>query len=178
MVYIEIKDNAFFKIKGLEEDNFYFNYIADSLSRANIVDLLGIDLKRDDPLGKINLDNLGKWTKWLFEKNPENQTRLKGTSGDLNKLNKIIGNKSALEAFETKGYDLDSAYELTEYIDEIFINSIRKALSELEQADGLIHKVKRFDSDLEEDLLQIRKLTKKIKAAKDEFETDGFDDDS
>ncbi len=177
MIYNEIKDNSFFKITNLKEDTFYFGYIADSLSHINIVEFLGVDLNCDDPLGKINLGNLSKWTKWLFEKNNENQTRLKGKSGDLSKLNKILATPTALDAFEKQSYSLEDAYKLTENIDEIFINSIRKALTELERADGLIHKVSKFENSLEEDLIAIRKLTKKIKTTKDEFENPEFDDD-
>ncbi len=169
MIYKEIEDNAFFRVKGLGENTFYFGYIADSLSRVNIVKFLGIDLNSENPLEKIDLDNLSKWTHWLFEKNIENQTRLKGKSEDLNKLNKILSNEAALKAFEKQGLDIDSAYELTEDIDGIFMNSIRKALTELEQADRISHKVKKFNSALNDDLGQISKLVRKIKTTKDEF---------
>jgi len=172
MIYKAIEDNAFFHVKGLGEDNFYFSYIADSLSRGNIVEFLGISLNSENPLEKINLANLEKWTQWLFKKNKENQTILKGKSEDLNKLNIILSNKKALEAFEKKGYDLNSAYELTEDIDGIFMNSLRKALVELEQAGRLGHKVNKFEIGLDDELKQIDRLLRKIKRTKDNIEFD------
>ncbi|MCP4763179.1 MAG: ParB N-terminal domain-containing protein [archaeon] len=176
-IYKEIEDNAFFKIKGLEEDTFYFGYISDSLRHINIVEFMCVDLNSNDPLKNINLINVGKWTKWLFEKNRENQTRLKGKSDDLNKLNKILVNPQAFEAFED-GYSLNNAHQLTEDIDKIFMDSIRNALTELEQADGIIHKVKSFQKGLNDELRDILKLVRKIKLAKDEFEGTEFDNDN
>ena len=178
MIYKEIEDNAFFKIKNLEERTFYFGYISDSLRHINITKFMGVDLNSSDPLEKINLANVKKWTKWLFEKNKENQTRLKGKSGDLNKLNKILANPQALVAFEEGRASLDKAHKLTKNIDEIFITSIRNAVTELERADGIIHKVKKFQSGLNDELKDILKLVRKIKSAKDEFEDTEFDNDN
>lgn len=176
MLYKEIEDNAFFKIKGLEEDSFYFGYISDSLRQINIVSFLGIDLNNNEPLEKINLDHIEKWTKWLFEKNIENQTRMKGKSEDLNKLNKILSSTVALSAFET-GDSLETAYRLTEDIDIIFANCIKRSIVELEQADSISHKVKRFQSELTDELREITRLIRKIKTTKDNFENDEFDND-
>lgn len=176
-IYKEIEDNAFFKIKGLEEDTFYFGYIADSLRQINITKFMGVDLNSSDPLEKINLANVRKWAKWLFEKNKENQTRLKGKSGDLNKLNKILANPQALVAFEEGRVSLDKAHKLTENIDKIFITSIRNALTELERADGISHKVKNFQIGLDDELREILILIRKIKSAKDKFEGTEFEDD-
>lgn len=178
MVYSEIEDNAFYKIKDLEEDTFYFGYISDSLSRANIVDFLEIDLNKEDPLESLDRRNLETWTKWFFEKNPENQTRLKGKSQDLNMLNKILSdsNASALAAFKD-GMSLNKAYQLTEDIDALFSDAVAEALSNLEHADSISHKVKRFAANLNDDLREINKLIKKIKSAKDEFENAEFEDD-
>jgi hypothetical protein len=169
-LYEKIEDHGFFKIRGLDEATFYFGYIADSLRWSNILDFLGIDLDKDSPLEELVIDNLRKWTKWLFEKYGDGgKTKLKGKSGDLSKLNAILGSPIALKAFEIEGETLERAYELTEDINQLFENSINKALVEMETADGITHKVSSFQSGLEEDLKTIIKLSRKIKQSKDEF---------
>lgn len=177
-IYLTIEDNAFFRVRDLDEESFYFGYIADSLSRFNIVNFLGVDLNSNEPIGTLNIENLKKWTKWLFEKFGDGgKTRLKGKSDDLNKLNSIVANEIALKAFEDENLELNRAYELTEDLNFIFNNSIMKALNNLEQADQLTHKITDFYTSIEDDLIQIRKLTSKIKKVKDDFSKTEFNDD-
>lgn len=173
-MYKIIEDEAFFKIRDLSDATFHFNYIADSLNKANIIEYLGIDFSQDEPAKNINSDNLQTWTKWLFEKNEQNRSRLIGTSDDLTKLNKILGNPTAKTAFEEKGIELERAYELTEDLSEIFKDSIIRSLRKLEQADNIVHRINSFYIELEEDLVSIRKLTVKIKTSKDTAEDEKF----
>lgn len=165
-VYQKIEDAGFYKILGLNDTTFYFNYIADSLSRTNIRDFLGIDLSHETPISNLNLKNLKKWTSWLFEKNNQNKTRLIGDSSHLNKLNKVLGNVKALNAFE-RGESLDKSFELTEETDKIFANSIRKSLEYLEQANSLTHKLNEFLPSCKEDLSSIRKLARNLEIIKE-----------
>lgn len=173
-VYLLIEDRAFFSIRGLDDTQFYLNYIVDSLRRDNISIFLGVDLKSGTPISNVNLENLEKWTRWLFEKNDQGKTRMIGDSYDLNKLDKILIKEEAITAFEAKGYTLDRAYELTEDIDQLFNESIKKSLEYLERGDSLVHKVKSFFPDLSENLISIRLLTKKIKDVKEGLEEDEF----
>lgn len=173
-VYKIIEDNGFFKIRDLDDTNFYFNYLADGLNRANIKEFLKIDLDSENPVENIDYKNLEKLTKWFFEKNDQGKTRVKGDSKGLNKLNKIIGNEAALKAFDEEGKSLGLAYELTDDLEIIFENRIKKALNNLEQADQLTHKVKSFYSNLTDDLLIIRKLIKKINDFTELSEEDEF----
>jgi hypothetical protein len=173
-IYSTIEDEAFFKIRDLNDTTFHFNYIADSLNKANINEFLGVDFTAEKPTEQLNGGNLRKWAKWLFEKNEQNRTRLIGTSGDLSKLNKILGNETARKAWDEKGFDLDRAYELTEDLSQIFSEAIKKSIEYLEQADNIVHRINEFYVELEEDLTSIRKLTVKIKNAKDTAEDEKF----
>jgi hypothetical protein len=173
-IYSIIEDEDFFKVRDLDDTTFHFNYIADSLNKSHINDFLGVDLTAERPTENLNEGNLKKWTKWLFEKNEQNRTRLIGTSGDLSKLNKILGNETARKAWDEKGLDLDRAYELTEDLSQIFSEAIKKSIEYLEQADNIVHRISEFYIELEEDLTSIRKLTVKIKNAKDTAEDEKF----
>jgi hypothetical protein len=173
-IYSIIEDEAFFKIRDLNDTTFHFNYIADSLNKANITEFLGVDFTSEKPTEHLNEAKLKKWSKWLFEKNEQNRTRLIGTSTDLSKLNKILGNESARNAWDDKGLDLDRAYELTEDVSQIFSESIKKSIEYLEQADNIVHRINEFYVELDEDLTSIRKLTAKIKNTKDTAEDEKF----
>ena len=170
-MYKFIEDQNFFEIRNLNDTTFHFNYIADSLTRTNVTKFLGINFKNAVPNEYQNAENIKTWTKWLFEKNDENQTRLKGTSGDLTRLNEILGNKKALEAFNN-GYSLSRAYHLTDDMSNLFYSSLQKSLSYLEQADDFVHRVERFHPSAIDDLRSLAKLARKIKNTVEDFEDD------
>lgn len=161
-IYKIIEDEAFFRIRDLDDTTFYFNYIADSLNRNNITEFIGVDFTKETPTENINKENLTKWTHWLFEKNDQNKTRLIGDSYDLNSLNAILGNPEATEAFDKNGYTLEKAKELTGELDNQFQSYIKKSAESLEFADRLVTRVKVFYSEVEDDLKNIRALSTKI----------------
>lgn len=173
-VYKIIEDNAFYRIHGLDDTNFYFNYLADGLNRPNIKSFIGVDFDKENPTGNINHKNLKKLTKWFFEKNSEGKTRVKGDSKGLNKINKVLGDADALKAFDEDKVSLDNAYELTSGIDEVFEGQVKKSIRNLEKADSISHKVKIFYSDLYEDLRIIRTLLKKINDIREDKDEDEF----
>ena len=161
-VFRIIEDEAFYKIPGLDDTTFYFNYIVDSLNRSQIAKFIGVDFSLDNPISGISTENLSKWTHWLFEKNDQNKTRLIGNSSDLNDLNKVISDEKALKAFDL-GATLSKAIELTGEIDKSFETSIIKAIEYLERADSLVLKVNDFYTNYEEDIKSIQLIAKKIK---------------
>ena len=65
-IYSVIDKNDFYKIKGLNDIEFHFNYIADSLSRSNIADFLGVNMDEINPAKNLNFKNIKEWTNWLF----------------------------------------------------------------------------------------------------------------
>lgn len=166
-LYLIVEDEGFYKIKDLDDTTFYVGYLVDSLSRSNISSFLSIDISSNNPLEKLNKTNLKELIFWFFEKNDQNKTRVKGKSNDLNMLNAILGNKVAYSAFKD-GKDLHQSFEYTKDIESIFFSNIQKSLTALEQADSLVHKINDFYDNVDDDLVQIRKLTSKIKQAKDE----------
>lgn len=151
-VYQAIEDEAFYRIRDLDDTTFYFNYIADSLNRGNISNFLGIELDSEKPTENLNITNLTKWTHWLFEKNDQNKTRLIGDSYDLNSLNTILGNAEATIAFDEKGYTLEKAKELTGELDSQFKSYIKKSVEALEFADRMVTRVNIFYEEVEDDL--------------------------
>ena len=170
-IYKFIEDQGFYGIPNLDDTTFHFNYIADSLNHANISKYIGIDLTAPVPNQFQNADNLKQWTLWMFEKNLQNQTRLKGTSDDLTKFNKILGNPIALKAFE-EGTSLLKAYQLTDDINNLFYSSIQRTLENLEQADSISHRVAKFYSDSIDDLKIIQTLARKIQSTIRDSEDD------
>ena len=72
-LYEVIDRNNFYNIKGIDDTNFYFNYLADSLGRSNIAEFLGVDLEKENPAENIKYNNLQEWTNWLFNKDLSNK---------------------------------------------------------------------------------------------------------
>lgn len=172
-VYKLIEDGNFFDIKDLNDTSFYFNYIADSLNKDNIKNFLKVDFDAENPTARIDENNLKLWTEWLFKKNDQHKTRLIGDSKHLSMLNAVLGKEEAKKAFQ-EGLDLYKAFELTEELDTIFIDSIKNSINYLEQADSVVHKISHFYADLEDDLKTIRSLTVKIKSTKNSIDEREF----
>jgi hypothetical protein len=181
-IYSIIKDNAFFNIKGLDEKGLYFSYIADSLSRSNISNYLGVNFDNENPIESLKIDALKDWTTWLFApisvsgKQLET-TRLKGKSNDLNMLNAVLADTSASKKFIEDSSTLDEAFSYTGEEKNNFMNAIEDSLNNLRKANGLIYKIDDFYKSLDDDLREIIKLARTIKSVKDELSTNEFDGD-
>lgn len=158
-LYNKIEDNAFYSIEGLSDTTLYLNYFVDGLNKESIRNFLGINAS-DDPNQEVNQEHLKELTTWWFKTN-EGVSRVKGDSDSLKKLNAILGNKSALEAFRG-GASLDKAYSMTSDFESQFVSAISNSLSELERADSLVINVTLDYATIQEDLKSIRKLAKKI----------------
>ncbi len=173
-LYEVIENNDFYKIKDLNDTTFYFNYLADSLSRSNIADFLGVDLEKGNPVENIEYDNLYEWTKWLFDKSLPN--KIIGDSEHLNILNKVIASPMALQAFKS-GENLFSAIEFTDEFDVQFENAMKNAVNQLRKADSLTIKTNKLYSNLLDDLVEINRIVRKIKTVRDEIEAGKFDEE-
>lgn len=180
LIYTKIKDHKFFSIKDLEEESFYFTYIADSLRQPNIVSYLDVDMNDDEPVKKLNINHLKNWTTWLYapiEIKGRVTTRLKGKSQDLNQLNAILGNEDAKKQFIENEASLTEAFTYTENFTKSFKNAIENSLSELKRADNLSHKLNYFYPTLEDDLREVISLSRKIKGVMDNLTKNEFDGD-
>ena len=161
VIYKFIEDQGFYGIPNLNDTTFHFNYIADSLAQSNITKFLGIDFNLEEPTKTQNNKHLEEWTKWFFEKNPQNQTRLKGTSGDLTKLNQILGDEDALKHFRN-GESLTQAHQFTDDVNNLFYSFIKKSLESLEEANKISHYVDSYFDDSKDCLNIIGKLSRKL----------------
>jgi hypothetical protein len=173
-LYLVIEGENFYNISGLNDTTLHFVNISDALNRKNIVDFLNIDFNQEDPLRELNKNHLNEFISWLYEKNDQLQTRIKGTSTHLSKLNEVVAHKEALDAFRN-GKTLDESLFLTLEVERIFNDSIRKSLSYLQEADNMVHKLEKFPITLDEDLKEIVGLCRKIKLVKNEKSGDEFE---
>ncbi|PAY16676.1 hypothetical protein CKO51_25645 [Rhodopirellula sp. SM50] len=164
-IFDAIRDEDFFGIPGLSESSFYFNYIADSLSRPNIAGFLGIDLSASNPFAGLKILSLKEWTHWFFEKNAENQPRIKATTEELRNLNAVLADEEAFIAFSKDGKRLADAFELTKEMDVLFVSCIANAIDSLETADSMTHKLQSYYSSVQSDLKAISRLVRKISSA-------------
>jgi hypothetical protein len=170
-LYKIVEDDKFYQIDGLNDTKFFLNYFTDSLNKENIRGFIGVDLNSNSPLENINLTNLKKITHWWFEKF-EGKSRVLGDSEELKLLDKVIGDETALVAFDT-GTSIREAYEITGDLDLQFEKKIKESLKSIEQADIMSNKIKVFYSELYEDLKNIRKIANKINDFKTKLEQDG-----
>lgn len=178
-IYKEIENKKFFNINNgeLNDKNFHFVNLADSLNRKNIMKFLGVDLKENEPLENLNYKNTELWTKWLFEKESGKQTRITGTSTQLGLLDKILGCEEARVEFVDNGKDLDEAAEFTENKEILFNTLIKKSIKNLEDSEKSLYALSEYDDKLENKLtiiVNICKNLKQINNTKKEKEKDEF----
>lgn len=175
-LYEKIKDNGFYKIEKLDEDSFYFNYLADSLRQKNIAGFISINMDEDDPINRFDDSgerNLKKLIKWFFEKNSEQHSRVLGDSDGLTALNSILGNDLALSKFES-GESLSDALRYTKHGADDFTNSIRQSLNTLKYAQSVIHQIKNHNSNDIDNLKELADLAKNMRRS---IESKQEDDD-
>lgn len=153
-LYDEIVRKDFYRIPGVTEQSIKFSLITTALTYSNLVQFLGLTSNTDPSLKRLVDRHLRELTSWMFERGPENTTRL-GESRDLKWLNKVVTNKAALTAFR-KGASLDDAAMLTGVPTEVFRLAIAKARGQLQNAREYVYKVKEAtesDADILVDII-------------------------
>jgi hypothetical protein len=181
-IYKEIENKKFFHINSgeLNDKNFHFVNLADSLNRKNIMEYLGVDLRLDEPLEKLNYENVELWARWLFENESGKQTRITGTSTQVGLLDKVLGCDESKIEFVIKGKSLIEANEFTENRETLFNTLISKAMKNLEDSEKPLYSVKEYDYTLETKLTTILNICKNLnqinnskkKDEKNEFKLD------
>ncbi|MGA9994311.1 MAG: ParB N-terminal domain-containing protein [Pyrinomonadaceae bacterium] len=147
-LYKEIADKDFYRLSGVNEQSIKFSLITTALTYSNIVQFLGLTSNTDPSLKRLVDRHLKELTSWMFEKGPENTTRL-GESRNLKYLNAVVKNKTALTAFRN-GASLNDATLLTGVPSEVFRLAIAKARVHLQNAREYIYKIKEAtESDAE-----------------------------
>ena len=164
-IYLIIQDEAFYKIRDLDDTKFYIGYYSDSLKQINILSFLKIDMDENEPLknlSKINLEYLTRWFYEQYEDNGRRRTKLKGTGKELNNLNAILGSERSKNVFIKENATIEKALEYTKDINESFNNSVHNAIHELKYADDISYLVTDFYQGLVQDLMHVKKLTSNI----------------
>ena len=149
-IYQKVEQERFFGIRGLNEESMEFSLLTTALGLSNISDFVGLADHRSMDTSRVNMDHLQKLVRWVFERNPENRTRV-GESRQLVSLNKILDPQRplALEAFEA-GRPLSEAILLTDEPTENFRSAIADALSRLGDAqDNLKNELDLRQADVE-----------------------------
>jgi len=164
-LYLYVEEHNFLNIRGLNDTTFYFTNLSDALNRTNIAKFLGVNFENAKPLSTLNVHSLSEFVHWLYEKNDQLQTRIKGTSTHFSKLNEILSSEKALVAFRD-GKTLDEALFLTKEVENIFNDSISKVRYYLKEADSVVHKLDKFYETFDSDLNEITQLIDKIKLMK------------
>ena len=159
-LYAIVEDEKFYQIDGLSDSTFFLNYFSDGLQKENIRKYLNVDIDSEIPLENLNKFHLEELVSWWFVKS-EGVSRVIGDSEGMKMLDKVLGNENALSAFK-KGATIYSAYELTDDIEYQFERKIKESLHAIEQADGMVYKVKSFYSELYGDLKSLRDIIGKI----------------
>ena len=164
LIFDKIEESNYYSIHNLNDQTFEFGTFYTAIVRPNIAKYVGVDISADDPLKDLNNDHLKDLTKWIFEKNSENQTRL-GESRNLGKLDKILDPKhtSALKAFND-GVSLSMAAELTDEADELVVNKLSNAQNLLELAWNYLPKIQNYSVI---DLSQLKEMSRTIKMIHD-----------
>lgn len=86
-IYNIIQNEKFYNIDKLNKDTLYFNYIADFLRYENINNFINVDLNSENPLVKLNKQNLQILIQVFFERN---RNDFYVNNANLRKLNKIF----------------------------------------------------------------------------------------
>lgn len=177
-LYEQIEDNGFFKIRDLDETSIFFNYYSDSLSRENIRDFLGVDIKSESPLDDLKTENLKELTRWFFEKNEQGKSRILGDSSHLGMLDKVLENTEAKEYFIQGTGSLHDAFQIVSVSSESFNQEIEMSLAGLKRAQNIIHKVNRHSNSesIKTKLKEIYNLARNMASIVERSEDDDWHD--
>ncbi|MFL6313406.1 MAG: ParB N-terminal domain-containing protein [Terriglobales bacterium] len=162
-LFERLSENAFYKIRGLDEDTIDFSILTTSLNYKNISDFLGLKSASDPTLKGLKDNSLRDLTSWLFEKNTEGRTRL-GESRNLKELSAVVSNKPALAAFR-HGSTLAEAELLTEEPALMFRTSILQSKAKLTQARDRAHLVTSPAKEDAEVLRDIQGIAENLEAS-------------
>lgn len=177
-LYEIISDNGFYKIKDLDESTIFFNYYADSLSRDSIRNFIGVDIKLENPLENIDYSKLEELTRWFFEKNSQNKSRVLGDSKHLGMLDAVLENDEAREYFRSGNGSIFDAYQIVSVSSDSFNYEIEMSLAGLRRAQNIIHKVEKHNNPdaIKTKLKEIFTLSKNMKSIVENSEDEGWDD--
>jgi hypothetical protein len=126
----------------LNEESFDLSLISDVLtSQPTVAEYAGIDINAETPFKNINIETFEQLAKWLYQITATGRTRI-GDNRNLRFLTKILQNEEAKKAFIEDGKSINEAAELTDLSDDNIRYYLNEALSNLSEAQKLIHRAK------------------------------------
>ena len=138
-VYQQILDNAFFGLRGVEEQAIDFSVLTTALSYAPIAEWLGLRETPNGVTGAAVDANLRDLVDWMFRERASGQTLL-GESRNLRLLAAVVEHPEAVAALKA-GDSLADAAQLTEDVTEQFSSALRQARERLQRARLLADRV-------------------------------------
>lgn len=155
----------------VEEDDIAFSVLTTALNYSNISEFLGMGEEKS--VDTIDPGKLKELTRWVFEKGPENRTRL-GESRNLSLLSDVLSSPVALREFRD-GKPLKDAFLYVEGSSSVLRKALLSARSDL----GAAHSAFPTSIDLGDGDLRLAKevsvsasrLTKGIETALEERDT-------
>jgi hypothetical protein len=153
-VYEVIKENDFYGIDELNEENIKFSVLSTAIADDRIGNFVGVskemkegDFKPTNPIvdpASLKHTEIKELTEWLYKKDMKGVTRI-GESRNLRKLSAVINNQRALSALKS-GATLKIAYEQTADLTHDFTELLYHAEADLTEAAGMIATVN-YDED-------------------------------
>jgi len=130
-MYESIRDEGYYGIKGLDDDNFEFSLLTTALSYSNLSTFVNIIVDEGRP--KFDADRLQELTEWLFKET--DQGRRVPESRDLKTLNAVVADENALAVFRS-GKPLAEARRFTQEPLEFIMGAVEEADKLILDADS------------------------------------------
>ena len=155
-LYNILEEEAFFRIRGLDESSIDFSNLYDSLRHPGIRNFLGIDFDKQDPIKKYNKDHFKEFCIWVFEKNG-GPTKL-GGGKNLSILDSVVQHKEALKKFRD-GETLEEASKYSDLPNEIFSTHTANAYHQIKSARDIYHKIDKCEETALGHLKDVKKIS-------------------
>jgi hypothetical protein len=140
-LYLKIRDNAFYGLDYLNEENFDLSLINDAATQQSAIEeYMNIDKNAQNPLSALHESEFINVFKWLYEVNEEGITKV-GESRNLKLLNKVLATPQAKEAFIERKASLHEAVEFTSLVDENLREYLFAARASIIEAQRLVHRI-------------------------------------
>lgn len=133
-----IEVQGYWGIPQPEASETNFSVLTTALSYENIAEWVGLDEGWDPEAEGLNLENLQKLTRWIFDKRG-GHSRL-GESRNLKLLNQVVSHPAALRAFEDERPLQDAARLAAEPL-AIFRSALADASTRLREAQENLHEI-------------------------------------
>jgi hypothetical protein len=160
-LYELIEREEFYNIASLNEDNFHFTYLMDSLNRPEIRNYIGVNFDVPVVLGELKADKFQQLIELFFLKRSNGKPAMNASSGQLAKFCDVLLNSESLVHFLKEG-DLDSAFDLTIDKEIGYRDSVSTAEENLKNALVSITDVSEFFPSDQDKLKDIIKYAKSL----------------